>query len=497
MKGIAGATLFGKYELCRILGRGRSGVVYLARHKDLEEYRAIKQVPKTCADYRQFRKEALILKDIRHPGIPVVYDLEEDEEFSYLIEEFLEGDSVYALVSSMGHFSKAMTVRYGIQICHLVNILHSVKPNPILYLDLQPKNLLICHDTVKLVDFDHAVHLDEAEHMKKRYGTVGCAAPEQYTGDVLDERTDIYAIGAVLYYMLTGSFPGEHPGYPGALIDPSMAKILRICLRREPHRRYGSVIQLCKTLEQIQKQSEKRQWGAFGENKISSLTINVAGAAPGVGTTHVSMGLAVWMRECGLPVLYEERNDSGAVLQYASCSGAAADRCGIFCIRGLPMLPCYGAAARVAPHPYRFVVRDYGAGGEGFMQDAAEVYLLICGSRPWEWEVSRAAVDKRREISEMIVIYNHFSMHVKGRMAVPAKENMCFVMPCSEDPWRADKRTRKVYEAILREAAGARQKGVLKRWLERGKRYLIEQIRYHHGERWDSSEPDTRSEPHI
>lgn len=123
MERFENTILFGKYQLCRILGRGRSGTVYLAKHKDLEEYRAIKQVAKACVDAGQFRKEALILKCIRHPGIPVVYDLEEDEDFCYLIEEFLEGDSLYALVSDMGHFSKAMTVRYGIQICHLVNIL--------------------------------------------------------------------------------------------------------------------------------------------------------------------------------------------------------------------------------------------------------------------------------------------------------------------------------------------------------------------------------------
>ena len=129
----------GKYQLCRLLGRGRSGTVYLAKHRDLEEYRAIKQVPKSRIDYAQFRKEALILKDIRHPGIPIVYDLEEDEDFCYLIEEYLEGDSLYALVSDMGHFSKAMTVQYGIQICHLVSVLHSASPIPILYLDLQPK----------------------------------------------------------------------------------------------------------------------------------------------------------------------------------------------------------------------------------------------------------------------------------------------------------------------------------------------------------------------
>ena len=244
--------MFGKYQLCRVLGRGRSATVYLAKHTALEEYRAIKQVAKSCMDYERFRQEALILKNIRHPGIPMVYDLEEDESFRYLIEEFLEGDSLYALISDKGHFSKAMTVRYGIQICHLVSILHSARPYPILYLDLQPKNLLVCRDTIKLVDFNHAVYLNEAKYMKKRYGTVGCAAPEQYTDDALSERTDIYAIGAVLYYMLTGVYPEQMALGSDPEVDRDIARIIEICLRKKPEERYESADRLGRELEKLQ-----------------------------------------------------------------------------------------------------------------------------------------------------------------------------------------------------------------------------------------------------
>ncbi len=101
----------------------------------------LKGVPKTFVNYELFRKEALILKGIRDQAIPIVYDLAEDEQYSYLIEEYLEGDSLYALIRESGHCSSAMTIRYGIQICHLVHIMHSTMPTPVLYLDLQPKNL--------------------------------------------------------------------------------------------------------------------------------------------------------------------------------------------------------------------------------------------------------------------------------------------------------------------------------------------------------------------
>lgn len=451
---IEDATLFGKYQVCRVLGRGRSGTVYLAKHKDLEEYRAIKQVPKTCEDYSQFRKEALILKSIRHPGIPIVYDLEEDEQYSYLIEEFLEGDSLYALVSCMGHFSKAMTVRYGIQICHLVSILHSARPNPILYLDLQPKNLLVCHDTVKLIDFDHSVHLNEAEQLTLRYGTVGCAAPEQYSGDVLDERTDIYAIGAVLHYMLTGEYPGGKTVRLRDGCDRSLMRIIRTCLQADRTKRYESADQLCEALSKIQRQTVDRRvkkWqGMSGEEQISSLTIAVAGIRPGAGATHIAMVLTAHLRWCGISAMYEERNDSGGVRQFASCVRAGADGYGIYMIRGIPMLPLYGPSVKLDSPPYRVVVQDWGCGWQSFLQEPADGYLLVCGGKPWEWETIRDAIQSLGIHPGLAVIYNHFCGQVCNRLPGPAGETPCFLMPYCSNPLESTKKVRKVCDAILR-----------------------------------------------
>lgn len=452
---IEDTTLFGKYQLCRIIGQGQSGTVWLAKHKELEEYRAIKQVSKTCTDYRQFRQEALILKSLRHPGIPIVYDLEEDEQFSYLIEEFLEGDSLYALVSDMGHFSKAMTVRYGIQICHLVNSLHFAKPYPILYLDLQPKNLLLCGNTVKLVDFGHAVHLSEADRLTKRYGTIGCAAPEQYSGEPLDIRTDIYAIGAVLYYMLTGQYPGGKPVYPRARIDRDIGKILRICLQKNKAGRYSSVEQLCRALERIL--SEEK--GVFKKNQFSSLTIAVAGTRAGAGATHAAMGLAVYLQNQGLSVLYEEKHDSGSVRQFAACMNARPDRYGIFRIKGLPMLPKYGQAVSLPAHPYRVAVQDYGADWRAPGEEPGDKTLLICAGKPWEWETTREAVSGLGNLPGLAVIYNHFCGQMRVRLPGPAKETKVFLMPYYPNPLRYTKEAERFYGAVIAGLLGEKTGG--------------------------------------
>ena len=72
---ISDTILFGKYRLCRMIGRGRTGTVYLAKHESLGEYRAIKEVPKSDASYGQFLREARIMKDLHHPSIPIIYDI--------------------------------------------------------------------------------------------------------------------------------------------------------------------------------------------------------------------------------------------------------------------------------------------------------------------------------------------------------------------------------------------------------------------------------------
>lgn len=98
---LVSAVLFGKYQLYGILGTGRAGTVFLAVHLGLEEYRAIKRVPKSFLTFERLRHEALVLKELRHPGIPIIYDVEEDEFYSYLIEEYLEGDKRQTLANAI------------------------------------------------------------------------------------------------------------------------------------------------------------------------------------------------------------------------------------------------------------------------------------------------------------------------------------------------------------------------------------------------------------
>ena len=275
------------------MGAGRTGTVWKAVHLGLNEYRAIKCVPKTHKDYEEFRREALVLKELKYPGIPLVYDLEEDSHYFYLIEEYLEGNSLYDLIQDQGPFQEAEAVRYGRQICSLVEYLHHSCDKPILHLDLQPKNLMIWKGTVQLIDFDHAGDSDSASLRKERYGTAGCAAPELYTTDqLLDQRTDIYAIGAILRFMLYGTLKAGAETDCGITVSGPLQNIIKKCMEPDRTKRYPSAKELELALERSVRGGRLI---SADNNAVSSLNIVIAGSTPGAGATHLAFGLCVYL----------------------------------------------------------------------------------------------------------------------------------------------------------------------------------------------------------
>ena len=264
-----------------MIGRGRSGTVFLARHLGLDEERAIKRVRRTESGFIQ---EAALLKRLRHPGIPIIYDLEIDENYYYLIEEYLCGESLYARIERTGSLQTGELIRLGIELCRIMNYLHSFKPNPILYLDLHPGNLLICREQLKLIDFDQAALASLSQERSVCYGTKGFAAPEQYEGGTLDERTDIYAIGALLYYMGTGHAPeGEIKAGQGSCRG-DLYILMGRCLRIEKKERCQSVREVLEALEKLEAR-------IFAERHIPLLRIAAAGSRSGIGVTHTALGV--------------------------------------------------------------------------------------------------------------------------------------------------------------------------------------------------------------
>ena len=408
---ISDTILFGKYRLCRMIGRGRTGTVYLAKHESLGEYRAIKEVPKSDASYGQFLREARIMKDLHHPSIPIIYDLEETDTHCYLIEDFLEGESLTTLVQRRSYLSRSMVIRYGIQICSLVQYLHSAGRDPILHLDLQPNNLLLCHDVIKLVDFGNADYLTQANETDIRRGTPGCAAPEQYTKEPLDERTDIYAIGVLLFYLATGQLP-ERLGQENRTdwdmaLGRELGTLVRDCLQiRE--KRPKTALEVKLRLEAL---IETEPCPAQEHSDVARI-VSIVGSAPNVGVTHLALGLSSCLWRWGISNLYEERNLSGHGIMLAEYAHAAPDSSGICQVGSWRLLPHYGPQVQLKEAgEFQVYIRDYGTDWTAAVRDHEKIDFLkkslvcVCGGKPYNQRENSRAV---RELggNQTVLIFN-------------------------------------------------------------------------------------------
>jgi hypothetical protein len=263
-------TRLGPYEVLGPIGAGGMGEVYRARDTRLGRDVAVKVLPAELSHDAQrlhrFEQEARLAGSLNHPNVLTVYDVGSHEGAPYLVTELLEGRSLRAVLAS-GPLPIRKTVEFAQQIAQGLAAAHA---RNIVHRDLKPANVFVTGDSrVKILDFGLAklTHRDDAgagvsglptETAERQVvGTVGYMAPEQVRGQAADARSDIFAFGAVLYEMLTGerAFHGETAAdtltailakdpeeisRPGRPVPPSLDRLVRCCLEKDPEERFQS-----------------------------------------------------------------------------------------------------------------------------------------------------------------------------------------------------------------------------------------------------------------
>ena len=208
-----GALLHKRYRIVEILGQGGMGSVYRAVDENLGVDVAVKENLFTTDEYaRQFRLEAVILANLRHPNLPRVTDhFVIGDQGQYLVMDYIEGEDLRQRMERMGNITEDEAILIGAAICDALAYLHTRKP-PILHRDLKPGNVKITPDGhIFLVDFGLAkvLHGSQATTTGARAMTPGYSPPEQYGTARTDSRTDIYSLGATLYAALSGIIPED------------------------------------------------------------------------------------------------------------------------------------------------------------------------------------------------------------------------------------------------------------------------------------------------
>src|SRR5271156_2908085 len=303
----AGAKL-DSYEVLGLLGAGGMGEVYRARDSGLKREVAIKVLPSFVSQdpdrLHRFEQEAQATAALNHPNILAVYQFGVFEGAPYLVSELLEGGTLRQ-VMQRGPLPVRKTIDYAVQIAHGLAAAHEQR---IVHRDLKPENLFVTKDgRIKILDFGLAKlmqpqpepdgnpptmsrHTDPGMVM----GTAGYMSPEQVRGEAVDHRTDIFAFGAILYEMLTGTrafhrstsaetmtaILNDDPPSISQLVQsipPGLQRVVHRCLEKNPEQRFHSASDL-----------------AFALEALSESGIVPAGAVKGVPSQRRKSKALIW-----------------------------------------------------------------------------------------------------------------------------------------------------------------------------------------------------------
>ena len=266
----AGKTLNGRYKIQSLIGTGGMAAVYLAKDLILDRLVAIKVLR---LDFRQnddamrrFRREALSATQLIHPNIVGVYDVGQSQEMNYIVMEYVEGTDLKDYVRQRGALHPIEAVRIMMQIVSAIAAAHQ---NRIIHRDIKPQNILIDKEgNVKITDFGIAVALSDTSLTQTNtlLGSVHYLSPEQARGGMATTQTDIYALGIVLYELLTGKVPfdGESavsialkhfqeplPSIvnPIAMVPQSLENIVLKATAKDPINRYKNCYEMFEDLK--------------------------------------------------------------------------------------------------------------------------------------------------------------------------------------------------------------------------------------------------------
>lgn len=301
-----GTIIDDKYELIKCINKGGMSAVYLAINKRLGNRWVVKETHKTTDSNSDIYTNSLIaeanvMKDFDHPAFPRIVDIIEDDSSIYLVMDYIEGSTLEEVLKNDGPQDEDKVIDWALQICDALTYLHTQDP-PIIYRDMKPSNVILKPDgKVKIIDFGVVrVFNPNKTNDTIALGTMGFAPPEQYSGQT-DARSDIYALGMTMIYLLTGQNPCSDPFLCKSVrelndtMSDDICKVIDKCIALNPEKRYQDCFELVKDLENVST-SRKKPTPSPAKKKIILASVLSALAL------IILIGGAVFFLNRGMPV---------------------------------------------------------------------------------------------------------------------------------------------------------------------------------------------------
>ena len=264
---IPGTLLGGRYRILTLLGRGGMGEVYRAMDLTLGQSVALKFLPEEASRNQRllerFHGEVRVARVVSHPNVCRVYDIGQVEGMPFISMEYVDGEDLASLLTRIGRLPADKAVETGRKLCAGLAAAHD---RGVIHRDLKPQNIMINkRGEVVIMDFGLAAIASELTGAEARNGTPAYMSPEQIKGAAVTAKSDIYALGLVLYELFTGKRPFEAQSLQqlvdmqeaaqltsmtsvAADIDPAVEKVIRRCLDPDPAKRPASPLSVLAAL---------------------------------------------------------------------------------------------------------------------------------------------------------------------------------------------------------------------------------------------------------
>ncbi|MET3941334.1 serine/threonine protein kinase [Paenibacillus sp. PvP094] len=471
-----GSLLGGRYRIESVLGTGGMSHVYKAEDMKLPgKTWAIKESVATVPYESSMETEAALLTSLRHPRLPLIVDffVPDEEGYTYLVMEYIEGQTLSDYHKQCrGKIPLEHMTDFVLQLLDVLSYLHGLNP-AVIYRDLKPSNIMITPDhEVRLIDFGIARSF-KAQHIEDtvKLGTAGFAAPEQYGTGQTDARSDLYGLGALLLYLMTGGTYTEWiQGVESSIrsdVPRTYIPVVRRLLRQNPEERFQSADEVRKEL--------LRRPGITESNDSTTLTISggtrviaLTGASSGVGVTHTAIAISHYLERQQFKVAVIEmspRSQSFARIQQVAQAGKPLSTGRQFAVDGVHYWKQSGRAdiLSLLGGSYQFIVMDLGSGQD---QNRLEEFLradlpIVVGSGA-EW--------KQAEINAFVRSHHRYprdkwiyclplaATDAVQRVRRTLNTSSVYGLPLHIDPFDRDSQTDKVLAHILNHLIGQQPK---------------------------------------
>lgn len=290
-----GDIVDGRYQIIREIGKGGGGIVFLATHLSLKQQVVLKQIKNASGydDPEALRNEVDILKRLKHPALPQVYDFLTIDGMVFTAMEYIPGYSLQEYINAGQRFQEFMILKWARQLAEILDYMHT-REQPVIHRDIKPSNIMLKPDgNVSLIDFNIS------DNTATAYGvsgySKGFASPEQLEKGrlmehripsdhiTIDERSDIYSLGAVVYYLLCGQKPADEYislESMNCCMYP-LAVIVDKCLRKNKKERYQTAAELLYALNHLEKTD--RQYLKYAWIQRLSITLSIFLITAGIG----------------------------------------------------------------------------------------------------------------------------------------------------------------------------------------------------------------------